>query len=237
MHFGLTGPQGLYYGFGITNQHGGPLITVSYPTEPEARAAHNAFVTVLTTAVAVTTPGWTTITPADPLSREDRLRRVVILCSDFARNLAYRRAGCKRKEVWEAQPFWRTVSNNFIDHCVLEWCKLFAERDGKHCWKSIVSDPPAFEAALFRSVQIDAGGFEELARKMRHYRDKFLAHLDSEREMNVPELESAWKAVCFYHEYVLQNETASGDFYNLPKDPLHYYEVCMNEASKVYQRM
>jgi hypothetical protein len=57
MHFGLTGPEGLYHGFSVTNQHGAPLLTIAYLTEPEAEAAHKALQVALGTAVAVTTPG------------------------------------------------------------------------------------------------------------------------------------------------------------------------------------
>jgi hypothetical protein len=57
MHIGPTGSPGLHYGFGITNQHGSPLLTISYLTEPEARAAHEVLTTALTAAVAVTIPG------------------------------------------------------------------------------------------------------------------------------------------------------------------------------------
>lgn len=55
--FGLAGPEGLYYGVAITNQHGAPLLSISYRTEPEAKAAHHALLAALGTAVAVTTPG------------------------------------------------------------------------------------------------------------------------------------------------------------------------------------
>ena len=57
MHFGMTGPQGLHYGFGITNQHGSPLLNISFVTEPEARAAHKGLKSILATAVAVTAAG------------------------------------------------------------------------------------------------------------------------------------------------------------------------------------
>lgn len=56
-HFGLAGPEGLYYGVAITNRYGAPLLSVAYRTELEARAAHQALRTALGTAVAVTTPG------------------------------------------------------------------------------------------------------------------------------------------------------------------------------------
>jgi hypothetical protein len=183
--------------------------------------------------------------PELPLSRDERLRRVVILCSDFTRNFAYYRAAHKRREAWEAKPFWRTVSNNFLVQCILDWCKLFVDKKrvkktavfGEHHWKSIVSDPSAFEVALFRHMQFDALNLDGLTRKIGHYRNKFVAHIDTERVMHVPELTPAWRGVCLYHEYVLKYETESGDFWNLPNDLRHYSEFCMSEGQWVYQPM
>lgn len=77
------------------------------------------------------------------------------------------------------------------DQRILDWCKLFVERDGKHCWRIIVSNPISFEAALHRHIQFDARQLDELFRKMRHSRDKFVAHLDAETTMDIPELESS----------------------------------------------
>jgi hypothetical protein len=63
--------------------------------------------------------------PAMP--RKDRLRRVVILCRDFARNLAYYRVGWKDEHRNLFDPakndgasFWRVMNSNCIDVCVLD---------------------------------------------------------------------------------------------------------------------
>lgn len=52
---GLTGPSG--YGFSICNQHGRPLLSITYPTAVEAKAAHTAIAEALANASAVGTPG------------------------------------------------------------------------------------------------------------------------------------------------------------------------------------
>jgi hypothetical protein len=96
------------------------------------------------------------------MSRRDRLRRVLILCRNFAVNLAYYRAGRTPEHIGlqdftrNAQPnFWRAMSGNCIDICVLEWCKLFVEPSGKHYWGNIVSDPADFKARLLKELGID----------------------------------------------------------------------------------
>jgi hypothetical protein len=63
------------------------------------------------------------------LSRRERLRRVVLLCCSFARNVAFYRAGQADQVqhlLSENHPevaFWRQVNANFLDTAVLEWCK------------------------------------------------------------------------------------------------------------------
>ena len=69
-----------------------------------------------------------------PLTRGKRLRRVVIVCASFGRNLAYYRVGQEKGRAVHPEDqrhasFWRQVNGNFLDLCVLEWCQLFGERE------------------------------------------------------------------------------------------------------------
>jgi hypothetical protein len=100
------------------------------------------------------------------LTNKDRLRRVTLLCCHFTRNLAYYRAGRQGPRILPRQSeFWITVKGNFIDQCVLEWCKLFGDKNGQHYWGKIVADQVRFEAELFQSVnQVE---FQKLLQKMR----------------------------------------------------------------------
>jgi len=63
---------------------------------------------------------------------------------------------------------------------VLEWCKLLGDEKDKHFWRNVVTDQRAFEANLLANLAMTASDFVDLAKKMRRYRDKFVAHLDSE---------------------------------------------------------
>jgi hypothetical protein len=175
------------------------------------------------------------------MSRRDKLRRVVILCRNFAVNLAYYRVG-RRPEYLPLQEyarrgnFWRAASGNFIDMCVLEWCKLFAEPNGKHHWSRIVSDPAKFRRELLIDLGIDDAAFQRETDAMRKYRDKFVAHLDSEDVMNIPVLNIAKKAVWFYHSYIVQHEAQSGDLEGLPVELEPGYAECEHEAQRIYER-
>jgi hypothetical protein len=67
------------------------------------------------------------MTAPPSMSRQNRLRRVLILCCSFARNLACYRIGRRSEYLHLMKPeqkptfnFWRVVNGNFIDMCVLE---------------------------------------------------------------------------------------------------------------------
>jgi hypothetical protein len=176
------------------------------------------------------------------VSRRDRLRRVVILCRNFALNLAYYRVG-RRPEHLPLQNypqhagarFWRAVSGNCIDNCVLEWCKLFADPKGKHHWSKIVSDSARFETQLLHHLGIDEAAFQKEIGVMRQYRDKFIAHLDSDEVMNIPALDIAKKAVWFYHAYVVQHEADLSDLAGLPIELEMGYAQCEDDARLIYE--
>jgi hypothetical protein len=174
-----------------------------------------------------------------PMPRQTRLRRVLILCRNFASNLAYYRVG-RRPEYLHlqklSQNFWRVVSGNAIDMCVLEWCKLFADSKDKHHWSRIVADPAKFNAELLRHLGIDAAAFAKEIEVMRRYRDKFLAHLDSDEVMNIPSLEIAKQALWFYFDYVVQNEAQPGELGVNTEDLDAWHAQCEKEALVVYGR-
>jgi len=184
--------------------------------------------------------------------RGERLRRVLILCVHFARNLGYLRgaervpAGWKELPLHESVNFCRIAYNNSLDICVLEWCKLFGDDKAKlkswdeHYWGKIVSDPAKFESELLQHLNISASAFDIYRIEMRTYRDKFLAHLDSERTMKPPVLELARQCVDFYYDYVVTNEAQPGDLFGLPVNVTNLrrgYDECKQEAARAYAKL
>jgi hypothetical protein len=178
------------------------------------------------------------------VNRIERLRRVLTLCCYFIQNLAYYRAGWNERKVfprYESQ-FWVTANGNFLDQCVLEWFKLFGDEKGKHYWGKIVSDPASFEENLLVALGINASGFDAHVDKIRRYRDKFVAHLDSDKVMNIPDLEVAKKAVLFYQRYILRVEAQPSDLLGpIPSASPCYdldslYQLRLDEARKEYTR-
>ena len=128
------------------------------------------------------------------MTRRDRLRRVVLLCVHFSRNLAYYRAGHDR--LTNASPsFWITIDGNFLDMAVMEWCKLFGDQKGRHSWVKVVTDRSRFEAELLSHLGISPRELEGYVNEMRIYRNKFLAHLDDLPVMDIPFLDRARAAL------------------------------------------
>jgi hypothetical protein len=177
------------------------------------------------------------------LTRRERLRRVVILCASFARNVAYFRAGqsqtgsAGRAPSQPCSAFWTQVSANFLDISVLEWCKLLGDEKDKHFWRNVVTDPGAFEANLLANLAMTASDFEDLGKKMRRYRDKFVAHLDSDAKMDIPRLTAALAANSFYHGHIVRVEAAAGDLFGLADTSEKFakgYEQCFKEAQRAY---
>lgn len=172
------------------------------------------------------------------LTRSQYLRRTVILCVSFARNLAYYRVGHSpaRKSLLDlGNPdisFWRVMNGNFLDQVVLEWCKLFADRNGNHYCQNIVADQEEFKRDMLARLGVSEEAYNVYIKEMRSYRDKFVAHLDSDSVMQIPHLSLAKDAVWFYHEHIVLKE-ASEDFSRLPDTPEKLnraYDHYTNEA-------
>jgi hypothetical protein len=179
-----------------------------------------------------------------PLSPDERRRRVVQLCCSFLRNLAFHRAGrdieVQNKLLDPRHPqaaFWREVHGNFFDISVLDWCKLFADRKGKHYWRRVVAEPDRFEADLYATLGVMADEFTALTTNIKDYRDRFVAHLDEERTMLLPALEVAKGAIVFLHERLMQQAGGCGHWQGLPTTAEQLdrgFTQAFREAQSVY---
>jgi hypothetical protein len=163
----------------------------------------------------------------DDLTPVERRRRVVLLCF-FMRNLAFHRAGLQaevqRNLLNPDHPngrFWLHAHNNFIDACVLDWCKLFVGRNrkrdwGEGHWRRVVNEPDRFEADLCTTLGVTDAKFAELTAQIRRYRNTFVAHLDQERKTCLPMLELAKKSIAFLHQRLARQPRSNGDWRGLP---------------------
>lgn len=170
------------------------------------------------------------------MTRRQRLRRVGILCCHFLRNLAFYKSGWRKGELIFKDQFWVNANGNFIDVCVLEWCKLFGDKRGQHHWQKVITDQAAFLTGLLNAVGQTEGEFEAYIKEMRTYRDKFIAHLDSEEVMNIPKLKVARKSVSFLYEYLLANEEEDNCFHDAPQKTTRFYRLFYSQGRKVYSK-
>lgn len=168
------------------------------------------------------------------MKRKQLLRRVGILCCHFLRNLAFYKAGWRKGELISKDQFWVNANGNFLDICVLEWCKLFGDKRSKHHWRKVITDQVSFFDGLLRAVNLSKVEFERYIDEMRTYRDKFVAHLDDEEVMHPPRLRVARKSVSFLYDYLLANEEEDTCFHDAPPKASRFYERFARQGKRVY---
>jgi len=81
---------------------------------------------------------------------------------------------------------------------------MFVEWNGRHHYRQVVKDPGGFKAELLRRLNMTEAEYQSYIDEMKDYRDKFVAHLDDEREMRPPNLDAAKIAVQLYHEQIVR---------------------------------
>ena len=169
------------------------------------------------------------------MTRKALLRRVGILCCHCIRNLAFYRAGWRAGKPLFQGEFMNTTNSNFLDVCVLEWCKLFGDKRGTHYWGKTIADQPIFFAGLLKSIDLTAAEFDAYIVEMRVYRDKFVAHLDTEDVMHIPRLRVARRSVIFLYTYLLANEQVANCFHDAPENGSSYYIQSLRQGVRGYR--
>jgi hypothetical protein len=85
------------------------------------------------------------------MKQKQYLRRVATLCLYYLRHMAFYRAGWRGGSLVFRSQFWVAVNGNFLDICVLEWCKLFGDKRSKHYWEKLFQIQEFSKAAYYRS--------------------------------------------------------------------------------------
>jgi hypothetical protein len=170
------------------------------------------------------------------MTRSQFLRRVGILCCHFLRNLAFYKAGWKKGKLITNDQFFVNANSNFLDICVLEWCKLFADERGKHHWRKAITDQDSFFPDLLNTLNLTDAEFKLYTESMKTYRDKFVAHLDLHETMHLPKFRTAKKSVSFLYQYLLAHEEVNGCFHNIPPKASRLYEYFSRIGRKGYLR-
>jgi hypothetical protein len=170
----------------------------------------------------------------EPLTRRQRLRRVALLCIHAISNFACYRGGREANVLTRSEQFWKRANGNFLDIGLLEWCKLFADPRGDHYWRGIVSDPDRFETMLLSQLGLSQQAFLDYITQVKSYRDKFVAHLDSELIAHFPKLDIAINSAQLLLRYIAANEDGGNFFEDLQMDGDRLYKGDLADAKTHY---
>lgn len=171
------------------------------------------------------------------MTRKKRLRRVGILCCHCLRNIAFYKAGWRDGALKLDDQFWINVNSNFLDIAVLEWCKLFADSQGKHFWRKVISDPVTFWHGFLEKLGLHEAGFQEYVKVMRTYRDKFVAHLDTKDTMNIPKLKVSINSTMYLYDYLLAHEEEDDCLSDGPRSASSFYNRFFDHGTSVYEKL
>jgi hypothetical protein len=106
-----------------------------------------------------------------------------------------------------------------------------------HGWRKVVSEPDRFYAALLAELKLDEAAWAALVGHVRRYRDKFLAHLDSDLVMHIPQLDEALSAASFYYHWILDQELHPMHRGKIPPSLLAVYDERLGEGAATYGRV
>lgn len=131
--------------------------------------------------------------------------------------------------------FLLNANGNFLDVCVLEWCKLFGDSRAPHYWEKVISNPDKFFGGLLKELRMKEIDLDNYLKEVRTYRDKFIAHLDSNEVMHIPKLDVIKNSVMYLYGYLLQNEDKEDFFSDDPPNATTYYNQLLAEGKKAYE--
>jgi len=171
------------------------------------------------------------------MTREKHIRRAGIICCHCLRNLAFYRASRPNKKTYYSEQFWITAESNFLDIAVLEWLKLFGDKNGKHCWEKVVTDSPAFFSELLTTLALTKNEFTDYIKEMRTYRDKFIAHLDNVETMHIPVLENVKSSAIYLYDYLYLHDEESNIFIDSPANATIFYEKYRKEGQSLFNQI
>jgi hypothetical protein len=173
-----------------------------------------------------------------PMTHTERIRRIFITARTCAANFAYYRAAYKSSQSdgsAGSRPHILTQAcNNFIDIGLIEWAKLFHERE-HHSWQRHVANKDEFERGLLAVVKMDGEQWDAYFDEVKTYRDKFVAHLDLNRQMKIPNLGPALASLFYYAKYLREHEPIEQMMNEIEADVRGQYDACMKLAEDFHQ--
>lgn len=155
------------------------------------------------------------------MDREEFLKRAVLKCRDFVRQLAYHRAMLPHVNNLRTN-IWIYAFNNYIDVAVLDWCHLFGNWNDHLHWRNLINDADGFKKELLNTLNMTAREFDTYWESVKDYRDKDIAHIEVRPSTNVPHMDKALEAVSLYYRHLISELHQEGIYWELPDNIENY---------------
>lgn len=97
-----------------------------------------------------------------------------------------------------------------------------------------MDDPSKFKQEMFHELNIKQTDLDGIWGSIKSLRDKFVAHLDDEEIMNIPQFDLALSLVIFFHKKAVKSLVNEKSLVGLPPDLKAFYDACYAEAEKKY---
>ena len=165
-----------------------------------------------------------------------RANRAAWLCCHFTRNFAYYTAAMKHLPQ-DRGGLWLTLTGDLLDICVLEWCKLFGNKNGEYHWKKVTLDSASFLSSLLTPFRLSQTEFDAIYAELKHYRDEFVAHTEESETTPVPALSTPYLLVSFLYERTLHDFPTLSGRDSLPTDLNSYYDEHLQEAEGEFAKI
>lgn len=170
------------------------------------------------------------------MNQKDRIRRTAILCSHCIRNFAFYKAGWKQRKLRINRQFWVNANGNFLEIALLEWCKLFADRAGKHHWRKVIRNQSKFESNLYSYIGMTKREFKAYAQTVLKYRNKFIAHLDDEVIAFIPFILPALKSAIYLYDHLVNDRLFQKYLMDAHQSATRFYRIMYRHANQEYQK-
>lgn len=139
-------------------------------------------------------------------SKRLRIRRTFQLANHCISNIAAYKANWRKEATSESQlvverDFWKRANGNFLDIAVLEWCKVFSERNGEHHWSRSFKPTQDWMREFCKHMSMSQKEFHAELQRVVKYRNKFVAHLEP-MPMKYPSMDFLLKSVSYLYEKI-----------------------------------
>lgn len=128
--------------------------------------------------------------------------------------------------------FWVRANGTFFDMTVIEWCKLFADKNGKHHWSKTFPNHQEWTHKLLQHLEMSEEDYEVELAKIKDYRDKYVAHLDNPKSMNYPLTEFMLVSASHLYDSIKNSEQTKTHVGTIYDSANAYYLRMMNDYNK-----